>query len=265
MATAMALPLAHKLRREALPLLFFGSVVSTKVYFLFEALVPDGGLYRLIQVLEHADLSEPGPRLALAGMLSYVFYGTIAILFDALVFYSYLIRREPVHRAAGFWETVYPLATVLIPVTGFTLLAIPDVAAMLPRFDPAQLAQSYGLTPSHFLALNLGGFVIGALGAALSLGALWTLKRSFSLMTEVRDLVTRGLYRRIRHPLYMAEIVHMLGIAILSATPVGLWLFALAVAMQVGRAKIEERKLARTLPEYAHFMRSTGFMWPKLW
>jgi protein-S-isoprenylcysteine O-methyltransferase Ste14 len=34
--------------------------------------------------------------------------------------------------------------------------------------------------------------------------------------------------------------------------------------MQVVRAKIEERKFLRTLPEYASYMEQTGFLWPRL-
>jgi protein-S-isoprenylcysteine O-methyltransferase Ste14 len=55
-----------------------------------------------------------------------------------------------------------------------------------------------------------------------------------------------------------------LGIAILSGTPVGLYLFVVAVALQVMRAKIEERKFLRTLPEYEDYMGQTGFLWPRL-
>jgi protein-S-isoprenylcysteine O-methyltransferase Ste14 len=255
----------RKLRREAVPLLFFGTLVSSKVYFLFKVLFLQGGFDKLTQLLRFADLSTPEPKYALAGMLSYLFFCITAILFDALVFYSYLIRHEAISKARGFWETVYPLVTMLIPVTGFTLLAIPDVAAIVPRFDPQELAQRYDLTPVDFLALDVAAFMLGTIGAALGFVALWSLKRSFSLMAEVRELVTRGMYRRVRHPLYMAEVIHVLGIAILSATPVGLWLFGIAVAMQVVRAKIEERKFLRTVPEYADFARNTGFMWPRLW
>ena len=260
----MAFVSLTKIRREAIPLLFFGTVVSVKSYFLFKTLFLDGGFDQLLFVIRHGDTVGPGASYVLANMLSYVFYTLTAILFDALVFYSYLIRHEPVKRARGFWETVYPLATVLIPVTGFTLLAIPDIRAMLPTYDFQALAMRYQLTPAFFMSLNVVALVIGAVGAALSFVSLWSLKKSFSLMTEIRVLVTTGLYRRIRHPLYMSEIIHVFGIAILSSTPVGLGLFVAAVAMQVVRAKIEERKFLRTVPEYSAFKNRTGFLWPKL-
>jgi protein-S-isoprenylcysteine O-methyltransferase Ste14 len=114
------------------------------------------------------------------------------------------------------------------------------------------------------LYINIIGFAIGFIGAAFSIWAISHLKRSFGLRTAVRQLVTSGPYRRIRHPLYVGEITHILGIAVLSGTPVGLYLFVFAVAMQVVRAKIEERKFLHTLPEYEAYMNRTGFLWPRL-
>jgi protein-S-isoprenylcysteine O-methyltransferase Ste14 len=58
--------------------------------------------------------------------------------------------------------------------------------------------------------------------------------------------------------------VHIFGIAILSATPIGLYLFAVGLAMQIARAKLEERKFLRTLPVYAAYKGRTGFLWPRL-
>jgi len=260
----MALVSLGKLRREALPLLFFGGMVFIKAYVLLDVLVSKGGLERLTYLIRYSETLGPAAGYAVAGILAYIFYTVTATLFDGLVFYSYLVRREPVARAQGFWERAYPLATVLLPVTGFTLLAIPAVRAALPVFDYRALAVEQGLGPGLVVSINIAGFAIGLVGAALSFAALWSLRRSFSLMTEVRELVTGGLYRRVRHPLYMAEIIHILGIAILSGTPVGLGLFVAAVAMQVVRARIEERKLLKAVPQYAAFKARTGFLWPRL-
>jgi protein-S-isoprenylcysteine O-methyltransferase Ste14 len=261
----MALVSWSKSKREALPLIFFGTVVSTKLYFLVKILFVDGGWYRLTSTIQYSQSGDDQLTYLALNMVSYVFYSLVAILFDSLVFASYLIRLEPTNKAKGFWERAYPLATVLLPVTGFTLLAIPDVRAQIPTYDPRTLALRYELSPNFFILVNISGLILGAIGATLSFVALWSLKRSFSLMAEVRELVTSGLYKRIRHPLYMAEIIHIFGLAILSSTVVGYWLFGIAVAMQVGRAKIEERKFLRTVPEYAEFRGNTGFLWPKLW
>jgi protein-S-isoprenylcysteine O-methyltransferase Ste14 len=261
----MSIVTLAKIRREAIPLLFFGTVVSTKLYFLADALFVRGGWARLVDLIGHAHTGFTAAAYLASDILAYIFYNVVAILFDALVFYSYLIRHEPVHRATGFWETVYPLATVLLPVTGFTLLTIPAFRELVPTVDPRDWVAEGWLSRTSLVMVHVGALAIGALGAILSFTALWTLRRSFSLMTEIRELVTTGLYKRVRHPLYMAEIIHVFGIAILSTSPVGLALFVVAVTMQVARAKIEERKFLQTVPDYGEFMQRTGFLWPKLW
>jgi len=68
---------------------------------------------------------------------------------------------------------------------------------------------------------------------------------------------------RLVNPLYLGEIVHILGIVVLSRTPVGLYLFVVALVLQIARAKIEERKFLRSLPEYAAYKKQTGFLWPR--
>jgi protein-S-isoprenylcysteine O-methyltransferase Ste14 len=141
---------------------------------------------------------------------------------------------------------------------------IPDVRAVLPAYPAGFLQAMNQAIPGFPLWMNLSGLLIGLFGAAFSIWAIVHLKASFGLRTAVRKLVTTGPYRRIRHPLYFGEIIHIFGIAILAATPVAMLLFAVAVAMQAIRAKIEERKFHTTVPEYAAFARSTGFLWPKL-
>ena len=253
-----------KLKREAIPLLLFGSMILIKLYYLTQVLVIGGGIDKLLYLIHSSDIPSDDARLFIMDMVSYIAYNVIAITFDALVFVTYLIRTEPKHRAHGFSERVFPLATVLLPVVGFTLLAVPQVRAMVPMFDSRQWVIDYHLPPLFPLVIDITALTIGLVGAALSIAALWSLRRSFSLMAEVRQLVSSGLYSRIRHPLYMAEIIHIFGVALLSGTPVGLWLYAIALVMQVIRAKIEERKFLREVPEYAHFMGNTGFLWPRL-
>jgi len=255
----------QKIRREAVPLLFFGTVVSIKAWFLFSMLVLDGGLDKMGHLLHAQGLPGDYHQALIMDMVSYVAYNVIAILFDSLVFVSYLMRTEPQHKAQGFSQTIFPMATVLLPVVGFTLLAIPTIRDAMPNFDVGGWMRDYQLSPLFPVLLDVAGLSIGLLGVILSFIALWSLRRSFSLMSEVRELVSNGLYQRIRHPLYMAEIIHILGVALLSGTPVGLYLFAVALAMQIVRAKVEEHKFLAAVPEYAEFQARTGFLWPKIW
>lgn len=259
----MRLPLRQKLRHEAVPLLFFGTVVSVKAYFLLSTLFVDGGWQDLTLLLGQAERGTN--QLQILDSVSYIAYNLVALLFDALVLASYLMRIEPKEKARGWAQTVYPLATVLLPVIGFTLLSAPTIRAALPSFDIVGWMVRYNLPALFPTYLSITALLIGLVGASLSMVALWSLRRSFSLMSEVRELVSSGLYSRIRHPLYMSEIIHIFGVALLSGTPVALWLFAVALAMQVVRAKIEEHKFLKAEPAYADFKARTGFLWPKLW
>jgi len=246
--------LHEQIRREIVPLLFFGTVITIKLYFLVDALFIEANYRKIIQAIHILNqYPDEEVRHWLIKVLGYTLYNVVAILFDALVFVSYLIRRQAREKAKGFWESAFPLTVILFPVVLFTIWSIPSVRESAQRFDPAYAETFFIL-----------GVALGLIGATLSIVALWSLRRSFSLMAEVRELVTTGMYSRIRHPLYMSELIHMTGIAFLAGTPVALWLMFLGLGIQVVRAKIEESKLQRVLPEYAVYKRQTGFLWPKI-
>jgi protein-S-isoprenylcysteine O-methyltransferase Ste14 len=254
----------EKLKRDWAPIAFFGVIVATKTYYLVVNLISEERLWGLLGNIGSIENYGPGATYYLTSQLSYVLYYFTALAFDALVFYSFIVRVGAKERPKGFWENAYPLFTVFVPVIGFTLLFIPEVRNLMPRYSEGILKMLLDISPLFPFYLYLTGTVIGLLGAAFSIWALSYLKRSFGLRAAVRELVSTGPYKRVRHPLYLGEIVHILGIAILSGTPVGLYLFVVAVALQIVRAKIEERKFLRTLPEYRTYWESTGFLWPRL-
>jgi len=256
--------LAAKLKRDGAPIALFGLIVATKVYSLWSYFVGDTRLLELLRHLDELETYGPGAVYYLTNQLSYLLYFVTAIAFDALVFYSFVVRDAARSRPQGWSENLFPLITVFVPVLGFTLLFVPEVRAFLPDYRPETIAWLRSITPMFGFYLSLTGFAVGFLGAVISIWALSHLKRSFGLRTAIRSLVTDGPYARIRHPLYLGEIIHIFGIAVLSAKPAGLWLFVGAVALQVIRAKIEERKFLRTLPEYAAYKARTGFLLPPL-
>jgi len=253
-----------KLKRDGAPIVVFGIIVSGKLYSLWVYLTGNPNLWLMLRDIGNIDEYGRGAGYYLTNELSYLLYFVTAIAFDALVFYSFIVRSEAKSRPEGPWENLFPLITVFVPVIGFTLLFFPQVRQYVPGYSPETLAMLKQITPMYGFYKNLLGVTIGFAGAALSIWAISHLKKSFGLRAAVRTLVTRGPYARIRHPLYVGEIVHIFGIAILSGTPVGLYLFAAAVVLQVTRARIEERKFLRTLPEYAEYMRQTGFLWPRM-
>ena len=66
--------------------------------------------------------------------------------------------------------------------------------------------------------------LIGSVGAVVALGQLG---RSFSLMAETRQLVTSGPFHFVRHPLYLAEEIAIVGLFIQF---VSLWIAILLAA-----------------------------------
>jgi protein-S-isoprenylcysteine O-methyltransferase Ste14 len=254
----------EKLKRDGPPIALFALIVGAKIYALWNYLSGHPQLWQLLRRVDAIGAHGPGAVYYLTHQLSYLLYFVTAIGFDALVLYSFIVRAEARRRPEGIWENGFPLITVFVPVIGFTLLGFPQVRQRLPGYSPETLAWLYSIAPLYGFYLTMTGLALGLLGAAFSIWALSHLKRSFGLRAAVRSLVTDGPYNRIRHPLYLGEIVHLLGIAILSATPAGIWLYVTAVAMQVVRAKIEERKFLHTLPEYAAYKARTGFLWPRL-
>ena len=92
---------------------------------------------------------------------------------------------------------------------------------------------------------------IGAIVAASGLGG------SFSLMPEARKLVTTGPYAVVRHPLYLAEMIGILGLVLQFQQPWSLLVGAMAFGLQYWRTVFEERVLLRAYPDYATYRART--------
>ncbi|MBM2810520.1 MAG: hypothetical protein HW416_1279 [Chloroflexi bacterium] len=121
-----------------------------------------------------------------------------------------------------------------------------------------------GIVPvTHTSALlTIPGAALGLLGICFAIWSLASLGRCFGILPEARGLVTRGPYARIRHPLYLAEIISTFGglLSTLSLSTVPL--FALFVGLQYWRARNEERVLRQTFPEYAEYQQRTWRILP---
>lgn len=256
--------LTEKLKLDGTPILVFALIVGSKTYALWSYLIDKPNLWMMLKNIGSLDQYGQGSGYYLTNELTYILYFITALAFDFLAFYSFIVRGEAKSKPQGFWENLFPLFTVFVPVIGFTLLFLPQVRQFVPGYSRETLDILRGISPLFGFYINITGFLIGLFGAAFSIWAISYLKRSFGLRAAVRTLITTGPYAKIRHPLYFGEIIHIFGIAILSGTPVGLYLFIGAVSLQIVRAKIEERKFMRTLPEYANYRKSTGFLWPKL-
>ena len=113
--------------------------------------------------------------------------------------------------------------------------------------------------------LDMTSTVLLLAGNYLCVVVLLHLGRSISIMAEARRLVTSGPYGVIRHPLYLAEQVAIIGIFLQFLS----WQAALVLLahfiFQIRRMLNEERVLTETFPEYRDYANRTARLIPGVW
>jgi len=164
------------------------------------------------------------------------------LIFFTLLVTMFAARRVPLRYASGFYPRFVAMAG--------TFLGIGIV--MLP---PRELSSAIHLTS---LLSTIAGTIL----------AIWTviaLARSISILPEARAMVTSGPYTLVRHPLYLAELIVLSGVALQYSQP---WAFLLLGAhcfFQFERLRYEERILLQTFPEYESYMAHTARLLPYLY
>src|SRR6202162_3289972 len=149
------------------------------------------------------------------------------------------------------------------------LLVLAWVGFFVPLIWVASPAFSFAEYP-----LGIGPFVAGV--ACLVIG-LWLFYRShadlgtnWSITREVREqhrLITQGVYRRIRHPMYSALVLYSIGQALVIpnwvAGPSNLIAFAILCALRI---RAEERMMVEEFgDEYAAYSARTKRLIPGVW
>jgi len=173
---------------------------------------------------------------------------------------------------SAYWRRRPALALASRPVE----ILLPLVCSGLPlaQYPPRGVVEALGaLVGSHaellvHPALSLSpliGLTLMAAGEALAVAAMLSLGRSFSIFAEVRELASSGLYRWVRHPLYLGEMIAVWGYVLAWSAPWAIGCALLFTALQSWRAKVEERRLLQFHPAYAAYRERTGFLLPRLW
>lgn len=131
------------------------------------------------------------------------------------------------------------------------------------RWVLAQLVLFALVAGSWFIGDGLTqlGWVVAALGFVLTVWAGVTMGHSLSPFPRPprhAELVDRGPYRFLRHPLYVGGVLFFAGLSLVFSV-YGLALTAVLAAFWIAKARLEERHLLARFPEYADYRRRTLF------
>jgi protein-S-isoprenylcysteine O-methyltransferase Ste14 len=107
--------------------------------------------------------------------------------------------------------------------------------------------------------------VLILIGTTMAILAVLDLGRSMSIMPEARKLVTSGLYGRIRHPLYLAEEIAVLGFFLQFRTWQAAPILIVHLYFQIRRMDWEEGILAKAFPGYAEYKQRTCRLLPGMY
>ncbi len=165
-----------------------------------------------------------------------------SLIFITVLIVLLAVRHTPCARISGLVPRIAAIGGTYL---GVGIVVLPPVKLSALVYLIATL-------------LILSGTVF-ALYSALKLG------RSLSMLPEARQLVTRGPYALIRHPLYLGEGIALVGLTLQFMSPWALIVFGLQCACQVIRMTSEERVLSSVFPEYRNYMAHTARLLPQIY
>ena len=154
-------------------------------------------------------------------------------------------------------------------VLDFILVSAAGVGMVMPLL--------YLLTPwLDFANYNLPGWS-GWVGTVVFAGAIFMLWRSHAdlgrnwsatlRITGQHSLVTNGVYRNVRHPMYTAHLLWAIAQGLLLANWTAGWAFlVLSIPLYLVRIPKEEQMMIEHFgEEYCSYMSRTGRLIPRIW
>ncbi len=174
-----------------------------------------------------------------------------AIFFVYWAVAAFRVKRT-IERSHGAWWRIAAIVLVVWLVTR-------------PRHEATWWSGSEVWVPP-FAGRDVIGCIIVACGLAIALWARATLGGNWSglvVFKEGHELVQRGPYRAVRHPIYSGMLLMILGTALVSGRAAAFIAFAVVFAGFYVKLRMEERLMTRHFPEqYASYRRRTKALIP---
>ena len=171
----------------------------------------------------------------------------VPLIFLGIVAASTLWRWAELKARAGIEAFVAPADTALEWLFALLLIAVSTfvIAFAIDR------SITHKLGPIHVLeqaALAWCGAVLGAAGALLAAVAQFGMGRSWRIgvpRNETNPLVTGGLYRLSRNPIYLGMVIALMGNFLVAPNAATLALLATGWIVMSAQIRVEEAFLSR--------------------
>src|SRR5712692_9185677 len=132
------------------------------------------------------------------------------------------------------------------------------LVTIVPLLAIAYLVYEFAHPP--WTALRIAGLLLMIPALILVTIARIQLGNSFSLAPQATQLVTRGIYSRIRNPIYVLGSVVFVGLFLFLERPLLLLFLVPVLILQITRARAESRILEEHFgDEYRRYRASTWF------
>ncbi|MBT5550999.1 MAG: isoprenylcysteine carboxylmethyltransferase family protein [Nitrospina sp.] len=140
----------------------------------------------------------------------------------------------------------------------FFLNIIVPMAYLLPLVLAYVGPKNFGF---GFRGLVYFGLSIGVVGVLLWISAMWTLGSSLAVLPGTDQLVTKGIYRIFRHPVYIGIVLTLTGLFVACGSVICLvYVGVVVIPLNIFRARAEEKVLLEQLgPSYQQYKDSTYF------
>jgi protein-S-isoprenylcysteine O-methyltransferase Ste14 len=193
-------------------------------------------VYYVIYTLLHTDFSN---KQAIITLLIFIFpYILRNLLGGYFLIHSFFQKAKDVDDSN--WATVLSLLA-----TNFSIFVglFSNLQTKNPNLTLLQIGTilSLAVLPFYFVGL-------------------FTLGYNLTILPEANSLNTKGIYSISRHPLYLCYIVWYLIQNLIFQTWIMMILSAIQIALQILRAKYEEKILEKNFPEYKEYKESVWWI-----
>ena len=131
----------------------------------------------------------------------------------------------------------------------FLELSIPSLY-LLPLLVVFFLPKNFGFGNENLVPFSLA---IGISGLALWIAGMTCLGKALRILPGADLIVARGIYRFIRHPIYVGIALTHFGLFFSCGSIFGMiYLFAITIPLNVIRAQMEEKALSKKFGDRYH-------------